>query len=265
MRKNLSQQEFLKLNRSMALHHIIETAQDIDRHWPHQDGLNYLLKLLQWCAHHPQQEVQNLGSHSHVWRHEQMSYEHFLGVLVPLERDYAKAVVDHDFIPSFADHQDPTKVRRSPLHAICDNIRSAFNIGAMFRSADCLGLESIHLCGYTATPENSKTKKAAMGSDQWVNWQWHAHSRDAVQHFKQQGIPVIALETLPHSPSIYQYSWPKPCALLLGNERHGLAPDLLQEVDQVCHIPVYGYKNSLNIGTAFALAAGEIIRQWHGG
>lgn len=262
MRK-LSRDEFLKLNRGMALHHIIETAQSVDRQWPCSEGLGYLLELLSWCQTHPQEEVQKLASRTHVWQKSDMSYEHFLGVLVPLERDYARAVVDHDFIPSTSDNFNIQKVKRWPLHLICDNIRSAFNVGSMLRSADCIGLESAHLCGYTASPNNSKTKKAAMGADEWVNWQWHAHTRDAIQQLKDKGICVVALETIPNTPSIYQFSWPKPAAILLGNERHGLAPDLLQEADQICHIPVYGFKNSLNIATAFALTAAEVVRQWN--
>jgi len=260
--KKLKQDDFLKLNRSMALHHIIETAQTIDRHWPSPEGFSYLLKLLGWCQEHSQQDVQDLASRAHVWQHVEMKYEHFLGVLVPLERDYARAVVDHDIMPSSLDRSRQEQLQRWPLQVVCDNIRSAFNVGAMFRSADCLGIESIHLCGYTSNPENIKTRKAAMGADQWVSWQWHAHSLDAIRQLKEQGLSIIALETVQDSPSIYEFDWPKPCALLLGNERHGLPADLLQAADHICHIPVYGYKNSLNIATAFALAAGEVVRQW---
>lgn len=254
---------FLKLNRAMALSFVIKLAQSLDRGWPNPSLLARLIEVLRWCQGHPQDDVRQLAARAHVWKRPDMSYEHFLAVLVPLERDYAKAVVDDDFLAHEGD-QDPSqvKIQRWPLHVICDNIRSSFNVGSIFRSADCLGVEQVHLSGYTAKPDHPKTLKAAMGTERWVQWQWYAHGKDAITAVQKSGLPVIAIETLAHAPSIYQFSWPRRCALMFGNERHGLAADLIRAADHVCQIPVYGYKNSLNIATAFALTAGEVVRHW---
>ncbi len=149
-------------------------------------------------------------------------------------------------------------------HIIVDNLRSAFNVGSIFRTSECLfgPVASIVLTGYTATPEDTATRKSAMGMDQVVPWSWVQTVDEAISDAKAQGLTVVALETVEGSPVVHDFVFPRKCALLLGNERHGLEARHINLCDATVQIPCRGVKNSLNVGTAFGICAYEMTRQW---
>jgi tRNA(Leu) C34 or U34 (ribose-2'-O)-methylase TrmL len=251
--------QFHRLPAGMAIRHLLDCAQRCDREWPQPEWLAYLSQLIGYCAGHPDPDVQKLATYQRLFTAEPMSHDHFLGMLIPLERAFAKSVADHDFIPSDEDHPSALTPHHLPVDVICDNIRSAFNVGSIFRTADGLGVRKIYLCGYTATPENPKVLKTTMGTERYCHWEQRAYTRDVIHELKQQGSRIIALETLRDSVSVFDQDWSLPCALLLGNERFGLPPDLVAEADDRCHIPMYGRKNSLNCGVAFGIAAAAMV------
>merc|ERR1712032_719178 len=122
----------------------------------------------------------------------------------------------------------------------------------------------LYLCGYTATPDEHKgqTGRAAMGADANVPWTSEKKTCDAVKSLLDAGVPVFALETVADAVSVHEFKFPSPCALLLGNERHGIEADLLALCTGTVRIPCVGIKNSLNVGVAFAVCAYEVARQW---
>ena len=160
--------------------------------------------------------------------------------------------------------EDYRKLPRHPIYLVLDNLRSAFNTGAIFRTADAARIEKLMLCGYTAYPPHAKLEKTGMGTLEYVQWQHYASPRDAVTELKQKGIPVFALETTKKSVSISDFSFPRPVGLILGNEALGISSELLSMVDGVLEIPLFGFKNSLNVATACGITVFEIIRQWEG-
>mmetsp|Transcript_20372 Transcript_20372/g.30045 ORF Transcript_20372/g.30045 Transcript_20372/m.30045 type:complete len:235 (+) Transcript_20372:36-740(+) len=155
---------------------------------------------------------------------------------------------------------------RLPLVLVCDNLRSAFNVGSLFRTAECLRVRKIYLCGYTATPEDAKgqTAKASMGAHDYVPWEHREKTLPVLEELRAAGYFVAALETAQNSVSLYEQSFPASpgTALLLGNERHGLEADLLAACSAVVRIPCKGVKNSLNVGIAAAICSYEVARQW---
>ena len=160
------------------------------------------------------------------------------------------------------------QVQKFPFVVILDNLRSAFNVGAIFRSAECMGASKIHLCGYTATPADDQTKKATMGSHEAIPWEHHGDIKQLLQGMREQQLPVIALETVQDQRTLHTFQFPAVgtgCALLVGNERHGLEPDVLGLCTHIVCIPCFGVKNSLNVGSAFSIAAYEVVRQWNCG
>ena len=191
-----------------------------------------------------------------------MSLKHFLGIMVPIEREFSRGIRDDDFLVQEEDAPLTEERPTIPLIIVLDNIRSAFNVGGIFRTAECIGASRIHLCGYTATPRDPKTRKTAMGCDLCVPWQWHQHADQLLRTLKSEKIATIAIETSANAPSLHAFSFPQPCALIFGNERHGLSRDLLVLADKVVKIPVFGRKNSLNIATAMGICGYEIRRQW---
>ena len=128
-----------------------------------------------------------------------------------------------------------------------------------------MGATKIHLCGYTATPNEQQTQKATMGAHEAVKWEHHSDTKALLRNLRDQNVPVVALETVDKQEDLHGFKFPRPpmgCALLMGNERHGVEADVLSLCTHVVRIPCYGTKNSLNVGSAFSIAAYELVRQW---
>ena len=183
--------------------------------------------------------------------------------LVPLERvDKRAKVTDAEMGIRTTDAQP--RPARPPsggrLAVVADNIRSAFNAGGLFRTADFFGMERIVLCGYTPGPDNPQVKKTALGADATVPWEHAGDIRDVLDRLHADGYTVYALETADGAADIATVTPTFPCALLLGNERFGLDPDVVAAADAVLEIPSRGMKNSLNVVSAFAVAAAFLRR-----
>lgn len=178
-----------------------------------------------------------------------------LVALVPVERAASRALVrDADMGITTEDAPGP---RPAPLRmvVVADNLRSAFNIGGIFRSADAAGLEAVWLCGYSATPEHPAVRRAALGADESVPWRVFGNIRDALAELRAEGRAVYALETARNAVPVQRFAFRFPSAILLGSERFGLDPEVVQSADAVLRLETYGLKNSLNVVSAFTAAA----------
>jgi len=181
--------------------------------------------------------------------------------LVPLERvDRRIKVTDADMGIRTTD--SPRQPQRIPFTAVADNVRSSFNAGGLFRTADFFGADRLMLCGYTPTPESPQVVKTALGADATVPWEHVDDVRDAIDRLHADGLKVYALETADAALDITNFTPEFPCALLLGNERFGLDPDVVRMADAVLEIPSSGTKNSMNVVSAFAVAAAFIRASW---
>lgn len=155
---------------------------------------------------------------------------------------------------------DPEALQRAgQIIVIVDNLRSVFNVGSIFRTAECLALHSIYLCGISPTPEHPNMEKTAMGTSQLVPWQYFADTASAIQAAKAQGYQVYALETATSATSVFDTQLKFPLAIVLGNESLGISADTLSQCDQILDLPVLGWKNSLNVGVAFSVCAYQIV------
>ncbi len=147
---------------------------------------------------------------------------------------------------------------RRPVEALLDNIRSTFNVGAMFRTADGAGLARLHLCGATPTPEHPKVGKTALGAEKAVPWNYHPNAVQAALDLKNQGYCLWALENGPRSQALFAAqpaAQDTPLLLMVGNEISGVDPALLALCDALVWIPMSGVKASLNVAIAFGVAA----------
>lgn len=143
-----------------------------------------------------------------------------------------------------------------PLCALLDNVRSVHNVGSIFRSADGAGLAALHLCGVTPTPENPKLAKTALGAHATLAWRWAPNAVDLAQRLRAAGHPLWALEEGEQAEPLYDA--PPPPAntvLVVGSEVVGIDPDLLGLCARTLAIPMRGVKRSLNVATAFGVAA----------
>lgn len=192
----------------------------------------------------------------------QMTLRHFATIAVPFERYLKKPVQDDDFLVSNMD-RDHLVTPRVPLHFVVDNMRSAFNVGSIFRTADTLGAQKIWLTGYTPTPHQLQVEKAALGATFIMEWETVAFA-EALKSLKAQGIRIVALETSARAHEIsYPFSENQATAFVLGNERFGLDAEQLALCDEIRRIPTFGIKNSLNAATAAAIAGYEWRKQWN--
>lgn len=149
-----------------------------------------------------------------------------------------------------------------PCRLILDNLRSAFNAGTIFRSGDGFGVERLHLTGITPGADNKKVKKTAMGADAYLPWQADADLIGAVRELRSNGYTVYALETVEGSGSLFEEELQFPLACIVGNEEFGVLENALDEVDRIIHIPMYGKKNSFNVGITCGMFLYEARRQW---
>jgi tRNA G18 (ribose-2'-O)-methylase SpoU len=159
-----------------------------------------------------------------------------------------------------ADCEEAEISPRIQLSVLLDNIRSAHNVGAIFRTGDGVGLRHLSLCGFTPTPEdNPAVAKTALGAEERLIWSHHRNALDLAEQLQDEGFMLVALECTAKATPIYRFKAEppdqQPWVLVVGNERAGVDPALLARCDLVLNLPMTGEKNSLNVAAAFAAAA----------
>lgn len=191
----------------------------------------------------------------------QMTERHLSTIAVPFERFLKRNIADDDFLVNTTD-RDHLVNEKAPLYFVLDNMRSAFNVGSIFRTADTLGAKKIWLTGYTATPHQMQVERAALGAAAVIEWQ-HAKFDEAISELVKNNVQLVALETTSHATDIStEFDFSKPTAFILGNERFGLEVNQINLADEVRKIPTYGLKNSLNVAVAAAIAGFEWRKQY---
>jgi len=151
-----------------------------------------------------------------------------------------------------------TSSRQRGHAVLLDNIRSAWNVGSILRSADGFGYTQVYLCGITPTPDNEAVRKTSLGAENSVSWSYHKNALTLTTELKSKNWKILALEEHEHSTSLVESSEQDisdPTVLIIGNEITGVDPGLLDLCDAIYHIPMYGKKKSFNVGTAFGIAA----------
>ncbi len=145
-----------------------------------------------------------------------------------------------------------------PLIVLLDNVRSAYNTGSIFRIAGGVGVASIHLCGITPTPAQSKVAKTALGAEAAVPWFYSPNAPRAAVDLREHGVALWALENAQGSTALLDDALPpneSGVCLIVGNEITGIDPGLLSMCERILHIPMEGSKGSLNVAVAFGIAA----------
>ncbi len=145
------------------------------------------------------------------------------------------------------------------IAVICDNIRSLYNVGSIFRTADALGVEKIWLAGITGTPEQKGVQKVALGAEKSVSWEHVPQAWRVVEKLRKSGYKIVVLELTKGSVDVKMFKPEFPLVLIVGNEINGVSPALLKRADAVIHIPMKGMKESMNVSVAFGIAAYKIV------
>jgi tRNA G18 (ribose-2'-O)-methylase SpoU len=153
-------------------------------------------------------------------------------------------------------------IDRVPLRLVLDNLRSAFNVGSIFRTCEGAGVEWLHLCGITPYPPHPRLDKTARGATALVPWSHHIDTLEAIQTLKGSGYALAALELTDRSVDYRSLPYPQPIVLILGHEVAGVTRPVLEQADWIVEVPLRGRKNSLNVATACGIVLFEILRQW---
>lgn len=143
------------------------------------------------------------------------------------------------------------------LEVLLDNIRSAWNVGSMLRTADGCGVQKVHLCGVSSRPDNPKVWKTSLGAENSLPWEFHPDGVKAARALRDQGLRLWALEGGPRAESLFRTPPPnagEAVVLVAGNELSGVDPGILALCERVVCLPMQGIKGSLNVAVAFGIA-----------
>ncbi len=154
------------------------------------------------------------------------------------------------------------QAEKMPIVIVLENLRSAYNVGSIFRTADAFLIEGIFICGYTAIPPHKEIIKTALGAHETVHWKHFATSAEAIAELKKTGFKIFAVEQAVDSlklQAIGNVSEEK-IAVVLGNEVAGVEQSTIAQCDGCIEIPQLGMKHSLNVSVAAGIVLWELVR-----
>ena len=147
------------------------------------------------------------------------------------------------------------------IHVVLDNIRSAFNVGSIFRSSDGAGsVEKIYLCGITADIDNPKLEKTALGALDTVKSQHYDTTMEAIEELRNKNIPIYSIELTKDAEDFQKVDYPEEVAIVLGHEKKGVDTNILNISDKKIFVPMRGFKESLNVANCTSIVLCEITR-----
>jgi len=157
--------------------------------------------------------------------------------------------------------EDYKATEKLPLIIVLDNIRSQNNIGSVFRTADSFRVQSIYLCGITATPPHREIHKTALGATESVEWRYFSSTADALEMLHSESYTILAVEQTEGSIPLNRYQ-PDPgkrLAVVFGNEVNGIEDAALSYSDACLEIPQFGTKHSLNVSVAVGIVIWDLF------
>jgi len=189
---------------------------------------------------------------------------HPIGTRCPVCLGESRLILSRELVtePTRSPAPDSEQSVKTERAVILDNIRSAWNVGSIFRSADGFGITHAYLCGITPTPDNEAVMKTSLGAEDSVSWSYHKDAVQLVKGLKKEGWRIFGLEEDAGGRDISQVTTPAlGMALIVGNEITGIDPELVRLCEDVLFIPMRGDKKSFNVAVAFGIAAYALARK----
>lgn len=160
--------------------------------------------------------------------------------------------------------EESLKSDRHPVSLMLHNIRSLYNVGSIFRTADSAMLSELILCGFTPHPPRKEIEKTALGAVDSVPWKYEKDIFKAIEDQKTKNVKVVALELTDKKRKYTTLENDDyPLCLVLGNELVGIEDEVIESCDDAVEIPMFGVKHSLNVSVSAGVAAYEAVRKWH--
>jgi tRNA G18 (ribose-2'-O)-methylase SpoU len=152
------------------------------------------------------------------------------------------------------------EAERYPIYLVLDDVRSMYNVGSIFRTADAFRVSKIWLCGYTPVPPHREIEKTALGATETVPWEKAENIEALITKFKKEKYNIYALEQTTNSKTldVLHEIVRFPSVFILGNEVYGIKQSVINLSDEVLEIPQFGHKHSFNV----AVTAGMVMWEW---
>ena len=248
-----SKDKFQSLSKERQIRKYLQFIDLIEQNWSDEDKRNNLLIEFTKCLQFAKDiELRSLKIANN-------SLRDFIRSIIQFEKKYGKEKRDYDLI--IHSHDGRRKRIAKPIYLVLDELRSSFNIGSIFRTAECFGIEEIILIGYTAGADNAKVMKTSMGTAQMVPSRRFDNLQLAKDYLKKKNVTLYAMETVEGAQKIEVTTLIFPAAFVLGNEALGIPKDDLKLVDEILEISLSGWKNSLNVGVTAAICCYEANKQ----
>ena len=152
--------------------------------------------------------------------------------------------------------------KKTPIVVVLDNVRSALNVGSVFRTSDAFRIEKIYLCGITATPPNKEIRKSALGATESVKWEKVEDTESTIKKLKSEGYHICAIEQTENSTMLDNFIPPeKPIAVVFGHEVNGVQQSVVDLCNQSIEIPQIGTKHSLNISVSIGIVIWDLYKK----
>jgi 23S rRNA (guanosine2251-2'-O)-methyltransferase len=153
-------------------------------------------------------------------------------------------------------------IRPLPVSVLLENVRSLYNVGAFFRTADAAGIEKLYLAGFTGSPPDRMISKTALGAEESVAWERAVEPAQTLAGLRQAGYEIAAIETSVHAVDLFDWQPRFPVCVVFGHETDGLSPAVAEFADTHVRIPMLGVKHSLNVATAAGVVLYELLRKY---
>jgi 23S rRNA (guanosine2251-2'-O)-methyltransferase len=153
-------------------------------------------------------------------------------------------------------------IRQLPVAVLLDNVRSLYNVGAFFRTADAARVEKLYLGGITGRPPKRAISKTALGAEETVPWEHSWEPDGFVEELRRRGYEIAAIETTVHAVDLFDWAPRFPVCVVFGHEVDGIRPEISALCDTHVRIPMLGAKHSLNVATAGGVVIYELLRKY---
>lgn len=154
------------------------------------------------------------------------------------------------------------KKKRTEIYAILDNVRSLYNVGAIFRTSDGVLLKKLYLCGITGCPPRKEISKTALGAEELVPFEYKEEAISAVKELKKQGVQIVVVElaegAMPYHKALYKF----PVCFIFGHEVFGISDELVKLADMAVEVPMLGRANSLNVATCYGIIMYDALNKF---
>ncbi len=153
------------------------------------------------------------------------------------------------------------KKKRNEIYAILDNVRSLYNVGAIFRTSDGVLLKKLYLCGITGVPPRKEISKTALGAEEVVPFEYHEDAKELIKSLKKKGVKIVAVELAHGSQKYTDAKYRFPVCFVFGHEVDGISDEVMEGIDMAVTVPMLGRANSLNVATCFGIIVYDALKK----